>query len=248
MRRYLVVDDNAPLADNLAEILRDDGDEALVASSGAEALALIRTTRFDVLVTDMKMPGMNGAQLVHETRKVDTGLTAIVVTAYTGDADLASVANAGVLAILSKPVPIAQLIHLLRSARRSGVVAIVEDDRGLSDNLTEVLRDRGFTTVTAASVRETDAIGPVLPFVVLVDLNIPGGPTGEAMRHVSARFPSVPLLLMTAYDKEPPPVDVWGTFIKPFDTRKLMDVVEQLHRTAAVPPTECLSAPVLVSA
>src|SRR5205823_596677 len=85
VRRYLLVDDNLAFAENLAEILRDGGAEVSVAGNGARALELARAGRFDALVTDMRMPVMSGATLVHEIRRVDPALPAIVVTAYTGE-------------------------------------------------------------------------------------------------------------------------------------------------------------------
>lgn len=131
MRKYLVVDDNVAFADNLAEILRDAGAEVTVADSGASALDLVCRQRFDALVTDMRMPMMNGALLVHEVRRADAGLPAIVVTAYTGEDELRAVREEGLLAVLPKPAPIGRLVELLGAARREGPDALVEDDASL---------------------------------------------------------------------------------------------------------------------
>jgi CheY-like chemotaxis protein len=229
VRHYLLVDDNVAFAENLAEIIRDTDAEVTVASSGREAVDLVRRVRFDSLVTDMRMPVMGGAKVVHEIRAIDPGLPAIVVTAYTGDDDLASARAEGLLAILPKPVPVARLIHLLQAARRNGLVAIVEDDAALSDNLSENLRDHGFSAVTAASVVETDRLGAVSPFTALVDLKIPGGASGEGMRRLAAKYPGLPLIVITAYEQEPPPLTPSGTFFKPFDTRMLLEAIERLH-------------------
>src|SRR5579862_4874315 len=98
MRSYLIVDDNVAFAENLAEILADRGDRAVLASSGAEAVALVEKNRFDALVSDMRMPAMNGAELVHRVRKTDPGLPAIVVTAYTADNELEAARLEGLLA------------------------------------------------------------------------------------------------------------------------------------------------------
>ena len=113
MKRYLVVDDNAAFAENLAEILRDAGAEVVVAEHGQNALALSGRTRFDALVTDMRMPAMSGARLVHEIRRIDPGLPAVVVTAYTGESDLLAARQEGLLAVLPKPVPVDKLLSLL---------------------------------------------------------------------------------------------------------------------------------------
>ena len=235
MRHYLIVDDNRAFAENLGEIVRDLGDEVSVAENGEQALSLARDRRFDAIVTDMRMPFMGGAELVHHVRRIDPGVAAIVVTAYVRDGDLDAARREGLLATLPKPVPIGRLLELLGSARRDGLVVVVEDDASLSDNLCEALRSRGFAAVTAGSVLETERLGPVKPFCALVDLRVPGGPAGEAMRRLSVKYPGLPLLVVTGYHDEPPVPHV-GVFSKPFDTPALLDAVERQYRTQAAAP------------
>jgi CheY-like chemotaxis protein len=228
MRHYLIVDDNRAFAENLGEIVRDLGDEVAVAENGEEALALAKKRRFDAIVTDMRMPLMGGAELVHHVRRIDPGLAAIVVTAYVRDNDLDAARREGLLAALPKPVPIGRLLELLGVARRDGLVVVVEDDTALCDNLCEALRGRGFAAVTAASVLETERLGPVEPFCALVDLRIPGGPAGEAMRRLGVQYPGLPMLVVTAYHDEPPLPHV-GFFPKPFDTAVLLAAVDRQY-------------------
>src|SRR5207248_5720707 len=118
-------------AENLAEILRDGGAEADVAPSGREALRAVERARYDAVLSDMKMPEMGGAELLHRLRQVDPGLPVIAVTAYSGDADLAVARAEGILAICPKPPPLARLQQLLERARRDALVALVEDDEAL---------------------------------------------------------------------------------------------------------------------
>ena len=234
MRRYLVVDDNAALSENLAEIVRDSGAEADVAIGGEAALKLAAATCYDALLTDMRMPVMSGARLVREARRIDPGLPAIVITAYTGEGDLQAATEEGLLAVLPKPAPIARLIELLTTARRQGLVALIEDDLALADNLTEALRDRGFSAVSAHSVLETDRLGLVRPFAALVDLRVPGGPDGEAMRRFSRAFPGLPIFIITAHPEVENRLDQpsAGFFTKPFDTATLLAALERAHQTA----------------
>jgi CheY-like chemotaxis protein len=233
-RHYLIVDDNRAFADNVAEIVRDLGDDVSVADGGARALELARRRRYHALVTDMRMPVMGGADLVREVRRVDPALPAIVVTAHVADAELAAARSEGLLAVLPKPVPIGTLLDLLGVARRDGLVAIVEDDERLSDNLIESLRARGYAAVTAGSVLETERLAPVRPFAALADLRVPGGPAGEAMRRLAARYPGMPVLVMTAHD-DPPPVPCHGLFRKPFRTADLLAAVDRLHAAGRDP-------------
>jgi CheY-like chemotaxis protein len=230
MRRDLLVDDNVAFAENLAEILGDLGDaEAVVVDSGERAIERVGQQKFDALVSDMRMPLMNGAELVHNIRRVDPGLPAIVVTAYTADNDLEAARDEGLLAVLPKPVPVPRLVELLSVARRDGLVAVVEDDPAMADNLSEALRTRGFTAVTARSVTGTERLGQVRPFAALVDLRVPGGADGEAMKRLAAKYPGLPMFVVTAHSVEPPLAPV-AFFTKPFDTRVLLDAVEGQYR------------------
>ncbi|HLM42208.1 MAG TPA: response regulator, partial [Myxococcaceae bacterium] len=127
------------------------------------------------------------------------------------------------------PVPIPTLVSLLSGARRDGLVALVEDDLALCDNLTEVLRARGFSCVTARSVLDADQLAFVRPFAALVDLRLPGGPDGEALRRLRSRFPALPVFVMTAFPDAVPTVAEHDVFSKPFDTAALLEALERAH-------------------
>lgn len=230
MRKILITDDNRAFAENLAEILEDVGHQAVIADSGAEALRLAQATRFDVLLSDMRMPEMGGAELVHRVRRVDPGLPAIVITAYTYDNELMQARQEGLLGILPKPAPLPMLLELLSVARRSGLVALVEDNVKLSDNLTEILRQRGFAAVTIASVMETERLGEISPFTALVDLNLPDGSEGQVMRKLAVKFPGLPMLVVTGHPDISPPVEHKGYFTKPFNTERLLAAIETIYQ------------------
>jgi two-component system, response regulator PdtaR len=228
MRRYLFVDDNRDFAENLVEIAGTCGCDCQMASSGEEAVRRVEATRFDAIVTDMRMPGMGGAALVHAVRRLDPGLPAVVLTAHAGDADLEAARREGLLAVLAKPAAIDRLMSLLGVARRDGLLAVLEDDLALLDNLTEALRARGFAALTASSVLDADRLGPVRPFAALADLRLPGGPDGEAVRRLEERFPGIPVVTVTAYPDAATPHSR-AVFRKPFDTGALLDAVERIH-------------------
>ena len=235
MRHFLVVDDNRAFAENIGEILRDLGDDVSFATDGAAALKLVQQRRFDAMVTDMRMPLMGGAELVHHVRRVDPGIAAIVVTAFVEDDALQAARREGLLAVFGKPVPIGPLVELLHRSRRDGLVVVVDDDDDLSDNLCEALRGRGFAAVTTGSLVETERLGPVHPFCALVDLRVPGGPVGEAMRCLASKFSGLPMLVVSAFD-DVAPIAHEERFLKPFDTRALLDAVERQHRARPVTP------------
>lgn len=230
-RRYLVVDDNVAFAENLAEILRDEGALVDCAPDGDAALAAVALARYDAVVTDLRMPGMTGAQLLRRLRAVDAEVPVVLLSAFASDAQVSAARRDGLLAVLSKPQQVPQLLAILARARRGGVV-LVEDDAALCDNLAEVLAARGITVVTAGHLAEVEAIG-VTPVAALVDLKVPGGAPGAALESVRRRFPNTPTVVITAFGDAAPGHEV---FRKPFDTGALVARIEELFAALGGPP------------
>jgi two-component system response regulator PilR (NtrC family) len=80
--RLLVVDDERSMRELLAIVLKRDGHEVLVAENGRAALELIRRERIDILITDIRMPEMNGVDVLREAKRIDPDLVSIVMTAF----------------------------------------------------------------------------------------------------------------------------------------------------------------------
>src|SRR5437667_274742 len=78
--RILVVDDEVELKNILVEALASQGYETVGFSNGEEALAVLRSEAFDVVLTDLMMPGMDGITLVRESLQIDPHVVAIVMT------------------------------------------------------------------------------------------------------------------------------------------------------------------------
>jgi CheY-like chemotaxis protein len=119
----LIVDDNPSAARSLVDVLDVKGFEVFSAYSGAEALAILRDHPVDILLTDVKMPDMNGVALYRETRKTHPRLTTFLMTAYAADEIIQQGMKEGIKTVLTKPVNIDFLITLLSAVRRIGIKA-----------------------------------------------------------------------------------------------------------------------------
>ena len=190
-RRYLVVDDNQPLAENLAEILETSGAEVDVELDPRAALARLQARRYTALVTDMRMPGLGGAELLAAARLSDPALPALVITAFIGDADLARVERMGVLGTLPKPIPVETLLQRLEHARRGAVVWVVCGAAKRVSRLMEFVRDHGCTPLPFSAADPTPP-GPTPLLAVLAD-----APEDEAKAWALAH-PDVPLVRLPA--------------------------------------------------
>jgi len=223
-RRVLIVDDNAELADNLAEVLGGCGHAVRTANDGPGALRVLENEPFDRLISNVRMPRMNGIALLHEVRARDAGLPAILISGYTPTIELIPARFDGVLAVLPKPVPVPRLIRLVEIARR-GVVVLVDGNQLLTENLSEAFGDLGFTTVVANPLDELERIGDVSPFVLVGDARVPRG----ALQRLAARFPTVPTVTLSVAE-EPAPIASVARFRKPFDTGELLRAVERCYQ------------------
>jgi len=111
-RSVLIVDDNQDLAENIAEILSMRGYTTEIATSAEEALPKALPNGPGILVTDYRLPGMTGADLVREIRQQRAALRAVVISAYTDDRTISAARSAGA-DFLPKPVDFASLSQLL---------------------------------------------------------------------------------------------------------------------------------------
>ena len=111
MKRVLIVDDNVDLAENIAEILTLKGYVAEIANSAEEAIPKALPDGPGIVVTDFRLPGMNGAELVRKVRE-SRSVRAVVISAYTDETTVAAAHSAGAH-FLPKPVDFASLAQFL---------------------------------------------------------------------------------------------------------------------------------------
>ena len=114
----LVVDDNPSMAKTLADILNLKGFEVYAAYSGAQALEVLQNQVIDILLTDVKMPDMDGVALYRATRKTHPNLTTILMTAYAADDIIQQGMAEGIKTVLNKPLDIDFLITLFSAFKR----------------------------------------------------------------------------------------------------------------------------------
>ena len=116
-RRILVVDDEVSIRQLLSEILKLDRHSVAVASSGIEAADLTEREKFDVIITDMKMPGMDGASFYRQVRQRDPqqARRIIFITGDTVSPDTRAFLQRVSNPVLAKPFKIGPLRDAIES-------------------------------------------------------------------------------------------------------------------------------------
>jgi DNA-binding NtrC family response regulator len=197
--KVLVVDDHVDLAENIAEVLSAGGYDTAIATSAEEALQRLQQGDVVALVTDYRLPGRNGAELIRELRRRGSDVPALVMSAFTDEDTIEASRAAGAAEVLAKPVALDRLMSLvgmLGSDQMS--VLVVDDNRELAENLAEALRAAGYRVEVADSVAAAVSARPRLQAVV-VDFHLPDGSGLDVARRLSARDPHLPILFISGH-------------------------------------------------
>lgn len=120
IRRILIVDDEPEIREEMAEYLAGKGYRVIVAGDGPEGLAKFRAEPCDLVITDMKMPGMAGAEVVRRLREIAPGLPVVVLTGHYTTQDLEDARRAGAGAVLHKPIRLRELHETLKTLLAGG--------------------------------------------------------------------------------------------------------------------------------
>ncbi|TDC00828.1 response regulator transcription factor [Nonomuraea longispora] len=121
--RLIIVDDHPVVRDGLRGIFTDDEFEVVgEAGDGFEALAVVQRTNPDVVLTDLRMPKMNGAELIRRLREQSPGVRVLVLTTFDNDVDVLPAIEEGATGYLLKDTPRAELRSAVQAAARGETV------------------------------------------------------------------------------------------------------------------------------
>lgn len=118
--RVLVVDDEKDFLESLVKRLNLRGFEAYGAGNAQEALSLLESQSVDVAVLDIKMPGMDGLQLLRQLKKSHPQVEGIVLTGHASAETGEQGMDQGAFAYLVKPLPLTELIEQINAAYQHG--------------------------------------------------------------------------------------------------------------------------------
>lgn len=114
MKPVLIVEDEAIMRESLRDWLKNEGYEVETAERGEEALQKINEVEYGVVVLDLKLPGIDGLQVLKEARAKKPQLKGIIITAYPAVQTAVEAMKSGAVDYLHKPVPLDALEKLIR--------------------------------------------------------------------------------------------------------------------------------------
>ena len=128
----LVVDDEPNMRVTLAAILEQEGYGVTIAATGEDAVEQTSKNRYDVVLMDVRMPGLGGLEAFRAMRRLQPAVRVLMMSAYSMPEVEQKALEEGVVVFLSKPLDIPELINTLRADHDSGTRAVMELDVAVS--------------------------------------------------------------------------------------------------------------------
>jgi DNA-binding NtrC family response regulator len=146
-RRILIVDDELSVRGSLEEWFREDGFAVETAEDGQAALRAMDRGPYDIVLLDLKMPGMDGIAVQKRIREIDPAATIIILTAYASVETAVEALKLGAFDYVTKPVDPDDLSNLVRNALRTRTLA--EENVRLKETVTELTQADPILAVSA---------------------------------------------------------------------------------------------------
>ena len=136
----IIVDDDERLLEIFKTALSLEGYQCETASSAESALELINKTSFDIMLTDIRMPGIEGFELTHKAKKIIPDMAVIIMTAYAEEFSYDNAMEAGASDFIKKPFTLNELMARIQHVKLQEKVRTM----AVTDELTGLYNRRGF--------------------------------------------------------------------------------------------------------
>jgi DNA-binding NtrC family response regulator len=196
--KILLVDDEKEFVESLSERLELRNLEADVVYDGEQALDVLKEGKHDVMVLDLRMPGIDGIEVLRQAKKRNPNVQVVVLTGHGTDKDEAMAKKLGAIAYLKKPVDIDHLIGALKKEKMK--VLLVDDEREFVESLSERLELRNLEADVAYDGEQAlDVLKEGKHDVMVLDLRMPGIDGIEVLRQAKKRNPNVQVVVLTGH-------------------------------------------------
>ncbi|MGE4293059.1 MAG: response regulator [Desulfovibrio sp.] len=240
----LIVDDSKSALYAIETLLGASGVRITTASDGLEGQAKLKQRRFDLVITDVDMPELDGIEFCRwiKSNSSTADIPVIVLSSYESDADIEKGFQVGADAYVPKSIAKTELIPRIEEVMhksacvRNKTVLVVEDSRSIQSFAMEGLDAAGFKVMAANDgMQALEIIQNVTPDLVLTDLNMPNLNGGELCRKLFSMDPSrkLPVVVMSSMGDKPVMQrliqdGVTAFIVKPFNIDMLVLTVEKV--------------------
>jgi len=234
----LIVDDDAGMGETLTDIMEAKGYHAVMALGGYVAIEKVKEMNFDVILMDIRMPGMNGVETFKQIKSIQPDTAVVMMTAYAVEDLITEALHEGAYSVLYKPFDMDRMIGLIDSVKEGGLVLVVDDDRNNCETFRDILEARGYQVSIAWSGEEAIEMARENSYnMVFIDTKLPNMNGLETYLAIKKVSPQSVAVMMASYSREVDDLseetlggDVHTYLHKPFEIEEVIQLVDGISR------------------
>ena len=195
--KILVVDDEKIVRESLFHWFQEEGYQVETAEDGETALRIFDKNKFDLLLVDMKMPGMSGLELLSKVKEIDKDTIVILITAFASVPTAIKALKDGAYDYVTKPVDPDELEHLVKKALEQRSLRV--ENEQLKGSIDEIIKPDNLIGESAQMKKIYELIHTVAPTDTTVMIRGESGTGKELVAkaiHINSRrkyFPIIPV-------------------------------------------------------
>jgi len=236
--KILIVDDDLGMGETLFDILSEVGFKITVVNDGYKAVDMISNNDFDLVLMDIKMPGINGVEVLNKIKDIKPSMKVFMMTAYTTDDLVKKSLKNGAFGVISKPLNIDKLLHFIEEIDKPLSIMLVDDDplfcESLKDNLENmkhkvVSKNNGKEAIKYTKKNDVD--------IAFIDIRMPILNGLEVFLQLKEVNPKITGIMITAWRNEVEKLlkiafenDLYACIYKPLEQGKIETMIQKVIR------------------
>jgi len=238
--RILIADDEPHMRFTLAAILRAEGYEVDTAADGLEAVEQCAQHAYDVILLDVRMPGLDGVEAFRRIRQHHEGVRVFLMSAYGVDDLKQRALDEGAVAFLDKPLEVDKVIRLIQESQETTIL-VVADDAVTASTLAQALTSQHYRiTVVSSPHAALELVEQIRFDIIFIDTQIPAMNGLDLYLAIRKLTPTAVAIMITDMGEEFERLareavsQTAYTFIrKPLDIDYLLGILARLTRQRA---------------
>lgn len=234
--QILIVDDDEMIGKTLKDIFTVKGFSANVVHNGNDAIAALENNQYHLVLSDIKMPGLNGVELYREIKARQPNLPVVLMTAYATTSLIQEGLDEGVIAVLKKPLDLDLVLKFLDYLKRELSIVIVDDDPNFCKTLGDILQTREFNVHPINDPQDIQTKLTDKGLIVLLDMKLNGKTGLDVLYDIRQTYPNLPVILITGHKDETSialqtalDIGAYTYFYKPLEIDKLLQTLVKIR-------------------
>jgi len=248
-KTLLIVDDEPSMRSTLSEILVNEGYRVHCAGSGEEALDLCRTVLPQIVLMDVRMPGIDGVETFRRIRRHQEGVGVILMSAYSTESLKEVALEEGAIAFLPKPLDLQKVVALVEEATETTILVVSEEPDSIQ-SVRDQLEQRGYRLTVVPSAHQALEVVEQIRFdLIFLDTQLSSMNGLELYLAIKKITPTSVAIMITGMEEEFEQVaraavkrNAYTMVQKPLDIDHVLALLKRLTSQHA---SDCLHKPPL---